>query len=357
VANLPAIFGIVAVTCLLVLGVSESATVNNVIVVIKVSVVIAFIAIGILYVNKANWSPLIPPEVVIGPNGELTPTGAETHSFWIQLKDAFGAIFTGDSSRRYGIGGLIHGAAVIFFAYIGFEAVSTAGAEAKNPSRDMPIGILGSLIVCTILYILVSGVLVGIVPYTKLDDPAPIALAVNEIGLGWFAKLVKLGAIAGLSSVMLVLAYGQTRIFYTMARDGLLPPFLSVVHKKFKTPWINTLIVGAIALSAAGFMSLDALAELTNVGTLAAFMMVCVTVIYLRFAHPNLRRPFKAPLGLFTPILGTLMCFILLMSLMTVEQTRTFFGGYVLGGIVLYFLYGFWNSKLVKDHRSAGPKG
>ena len=165
---------------------------------------------------------------------------------------------TAQNTGQYGVGGLITAAATIFFAYIGFEAVSTAGAESKNPAKDMPIGILGSLIICTILYILTCAVLVGIVPYTDLNDPAPIAKAVNHIGLPWFGLLVKIGAFAGLSSVMLVLLYGQTRIFYTMSRDGLLPPVFSRVHPKSKTPWINTLLVGALAAAFAGFIGLDA---------------------------------------------------------------------------------------------------
>src|ERR1019366_2377215 len=185
---------------------------------------------------------------------------------------------------------VIHGAAVIFFAYIGFEAVSTAGAESKNPGRDMPIGILGALVICTILYIATSAVLVGIVPYASLDGPAPIATAVDQIGMPWFSFLVKIGAIAGLSSVMLVLLYGQTRIFYTMSRDGLLPSIMSVVHKRFKTPLINTILVGVMACGAAGFLSLDSLADLSNVGSLAAFSLVCITVIYLRVSSPDLAR-------------------------------------------------------------------
>ena len=249
---------------------------------------------------------------------------------------------------RYGVPGIITAAATIFFAYIGFEAVSTAGAESKNPSKDMPIGILGSLIICTILYILTSAVLVGIVPYTDLNDPAPIAKAVNQIGLPWFAVLVKIGAIAGLSSVMLVLMYGQTRIFFTMARDGLIPPVFARVHAKYKTPWINTLVVGVIACGFAGFMGLDELANLTNVGTLFAFAIVCVTVVYLRYARPALVRPFKTPLFPATPIAGAVMCLFLLMSLMAHESTRNFFVIYLAGGIVLYFAYGMWNSKLGK---------
>jgi APA family basic amino acid/polyamine antiporter len=212
----------------------------------------------------------------------------------------------------------------------------------------MPIGILGSLIICTILYILTSAVLVGIVPYTDLNDPAPIAKAVNQIGLPWFAVLVKVGAIAGLSSVMLVLLYGQTRIFYTMARDGLIPPVFASVHPKFRTPWINTLLVGALAAGFAGFMGLDSLAALTNVGTLCAFLIVCITVLYLRYARPTLKRPFRTPLFPATPLLGAAMCFLLLMSLMAIDATRNFFLVYLAGGIVLYFAYGMWHSKLGK---------
>lgn len=346
--NLPALIGIVAVTTLLVIGVNESATVNNIIVFIKVGVVVAFIAIGMAYVNFDNWTPLVPERITLDAAGNVLPSTGETLGFWNELTEAFVAIIRGDNTHRYGIGGIIQGAAVIFFAYIGFEAVSTAGAESKNPARDMPIGIIGSLVICTILYILTAGVLVGIVPYSRLDNPAPIALAVNEIGLPWFAVLIKIGAIAGLSSVMLVLCYGQTRIFYSMARDGLLPNFFGAVHRTFKTPWINTLIVGLLAGTGAAFMSLDALAELTNVGTLAAFMIVCVTVMYLRFAHPDLKRPFRAPLGPFTPIFGAGLCFILLMSLMGNPHTRGFFVNYLIGGVVLYFLFGYWNSKLGK---------
>jgi basic amino acid/polyamine antiporter, APA family len=339
--NLPAVIAIAAVTGLLVLGVSESALVNNVVVAIKVTVVVAFIVIGAFFVNTDLWSPLVPAQVPPPPTGE----GA---GIWTEIGSALWGVVTAQNTGAYGVPGVITAAATIFFAYIGFEAVSTAGAESRNPSRDMPIGILGSLIVCTILYILTSAVLVGIVPYTDLNDPAPIAKAVNQIGLPWFAVLVKIGAIAGLSSVMLVLLYGQTRIFYTMARDGLIPPVFARVHPKFKTPWINTLLVGVIAAGFAGFMGLDALANLTNVGTLFAFAIVCLTVLYLRFARPEMPRPFKTPLFPITPLLGAVMCLFLLMSLMAHEATRTFFLRYLVIGIVLYFVYGMWNSKLAK---------
>ncbi len=340
--NLPAVLAIAAVTCLLTIGISESTLVNNIMVVIKVGVVVAFIIIGAPYVNPENWIPLVPEAVPAPPPGTDMGIGA-------QIGRAIMDVLTArEDAPAYGIGGLITAAAIIFFAYIGFEAVSTAGAESKNPAKDMPIGILGSLVICTILYILTCAVLVGIVPYQQLNNPAPIALAVDAIGLDWFAMLVKIGAIAGLSSVMLVLLYGQTRIFYTMAKDGLIPQVFANVHSKLKTPWINTMIVGVIAMYFAGFMSLDALANLTNVGTLAAFGIVCVTVVYLRYARPDMKRPFRTPLFPVVPILGALMCLFLLMSLMAHVETRTFFLYYLGGGFLLYFAYGLWNSKLAK---------
>jgi APA family basic amino acid/polyamine antiporter len=342
--NVPAFVGILAVTALLTLGVSESANVNNIVVAIKVTVVVAFIVIGFFYVNPANWSPLIPDQVPAPPPGSDMSVGG-------QIWTALGNVVTGQSrDSAYGVGGLIAAASTIFFAYIGFEAVSTAGAEAKNPARDMPIGIIGSLIICTILYILTCAVLVGIVPYTELNDPAPIAKAVNAIGLPWFAFLVKVGAFAGLSSVMLVLLYGQTRIFYTMARDGLLPSVFAKINPKTQTPVLNTVVVGFIAAGFAGFTGLDFLGDTTNVGTLVAFMLICITVVYLRFARPNMHRPFKMPTWAITiiAVAGASMCAILVMSLMSSEQTRNFFVPYLVVGILFYFAYGMWNSKLAK---------
>ena len=339
VFNLPSVVIISAVIALLVRGVSESATVNNIIVAIKLTVVIAFIVIGIRFVHPANWHPLVPAEIPAPPAG--TPT-----DLFHQILRALGEVFMGTSHSKYGVGGVITGAARIFFAYLGFEAVSTAGAEARNPSRDMPIGIIGALVICTVLYIATSAVLVGIVPYAQLDTPAPIALAVNRMGMPWFAFLVKIGALAGLSSVMLVLLYGQTRIFYTMSRDGLIPSVMSVVHKRFKTPWINTIVVGVMACCAAGFLSLDDLADLSNVGSLAAFALVCITVVYLRISSPGLVRPFRVPLYPVVPVLGAVMCLFLLKSILNKPQTGPFFLAYVGIGLLLYFVYGFWNSKL-----------
>ena len=226
----------------------------------------------------------------------------------------------------------------------------------------MPIGILGALTICTILYILTCAVLVGIVPYAQLDVPAPIALAADKMGLPWFAFVVKVGAIAGLSSVMLVLLYGQTRIFYTMARDGLLPSVFATVNKKTQTPVVNTLVVGAVAAGFAGFKGLDFLGDITNVGTLVAFGLICITVIYLRFARPDLNRPFKMPGWLAIAIagLGAVMCFVLFMSLMSNAHMRQFFGWYLAGGVIVYFIYGMWNSKLgrgiaVTGHEQPNP--
>lgn len=355
IVNLPALIGIVGVTALLARGVTESATVNNIVVFIKVAVVIAFIVIGAMYVDPALWSPLIPPQNPPPPEGS-------DMSMWGQITRALGDVVTAQNTSQYGVGGVIQGAAVIFFAYIGFEAVSTAGAESKNPARDMPIGIIGSLLICTVLYIATCAVLVGIVPYTELNVPAPIATAVDAIGLPWFAMLVKLGAFAGLTSVMLVLLYGQTRIFYSMSRDGLLPSIFSKVNAKTQTPVFNTLVVGAVAAGFAGFKGLDFLGNITNVGTLVAFGLICITVIYLRFARPDLNRPFKLPgwAAILIGIAGASMCFILLMSLMGHAQTRDFFLIYLAGGIVIYFIYGMWNSKLgrgitVTGHEQPNP--
>jgi len=282
------------------------------------------VAFGASSVVPARWTPFIPPN---------------------------------EGGFAFGWPGVFRAASVIFFAYLGFEAVSTAGAESRNPAKDMPIGILGALAICTVLYILTCAVLVGVVPYAQLDVPAPIALAADKMGLAWFSYVVKIGAIAGLSSVMLVLLYGQTRVFYTMSRDGLLPSALATVHKKFLTPWINTIIVGIAAMIAAGFLSLDALSELTNVGSLAAFALVCITVIYLRTTHKEMARPFRTPLYPVVPILGAIMCLILLMSLMAGRDTRNFFGIYLVVGIVIYFVYGIRMSKLGRGILVTGAEG
>jgi amino acid transporter len=322
--NLPAVFITLAVTVLLIIGVSESATVNNIIVAIKVTVIIMFIVVGAFFINPDNWHPFIPE-----------PTGVE---------------------KQFGWAGIIRAATIVFFAYIGFEAVSTAGQEAKNPRKDMPIGILGSLIVCTVLYMLTAAVLTGVVSFTKLNVAAPVATAVDSFGpqWGWLAKLIKIGAIAGLSSVVLVLMYGQTRVFYSMSRDGLMPKVLAKVHPKFKTPWINTIIVGVVVSLAAAYFDINYLGDMTSVGTLVAFGLVCFSVIWLRVKRPDLPRHFKVPWYPVLPAAGVLACFIL--AYIGVEQhIRVFFYWFIAGAVVLYFAYGFWASPL-RNNPSVEPK-
>ncbi len=311
--NLPAFLGILAVTALLVKGVKESATVNNVIVIIKVAVILLFIVCGMFYINPENWSPFIP---------EATPDG------------------------RYGWDGILRGAGVVFFAYVGFEAVSTAAQEAKNPQRDMPIGILGSLAICTVIYMAVSAVLTGIVPYTMLNVPDPIAVGVDAIGMPWLAFIVKIGAIAGLSSVMMVLLYGQTRIFYTMSRDGLMPAAFHKVHARFKTPVINTVVVGTAVAFVAAATPISILGHLVSLGTLTAFAIICFTVLYLRRKEPGLERPFKAPGGMATPILGICFCGYLIYGLLSDPVAIKFYLVYLTLGVLLYFGYGQFRSKL-----------
>jgi APA family basic amino acid/polyamine antiporter len=322
--NLPAFLVCSALAILLVIGVSESAKFNNAIVAIKVTVLVAFILVGGFIILKnlptytPNWNPFIPP-----------PTGVK---------------------GEFGWSGILRAASIVFFAYIGFEAVSTAGQEAKDPGKDMPFGIIGSLVACTVIYILVSIVLTMIVNYKSLNVPDPVAVAVDAFGpqWAWFAKTIKAGAIIGLTSVILVLMYGQTRIFYTMARDGLLPKVFSRVHPKFRTPWINTLVVGLLVAIAAGFLDINTLGDMTSVGTLAAFGIVCLTVIWLRRTHPDIPRGYRVPLYPVVPALGIVTCFALIFSVET--RILVFFFWYTIGAIVLYFVYGMHNSELAKGH-------
>jgi len=332
--------GIAALCGLLVLGVSESANINNAIVVIKIIVLLTFIAVGLQYINPANWDPFIPPQ--------------------------------GESWDQFGVGGIFRGASIIFFAYVGFEAVSTAAAEAKNPSKDVPIGILGALFVCTLIYMVVAAVMTGVVPYLELASPAPIAVAIDRMALTWadiplagapggklnmIAFLIKIGAITGLSSVMLVLCYGQTRIFYTMARDGLLPKAFAVVHPKFRTPWIGTILLGIVIAIAASFLPISILGDLVSLGTATAFAIVCLSVIVLRIKHPEMERPFRVPGGMVTAVLGILAC-LTLASFNFVPMVQhamndnplplTILGVYAVVGALIYGLYGFAHSKLAK---------
>ncbi len=341
--NLLGALGILVVTGLLVLGVSESANVNNVIVMIKVGILLLFIGFGVFYIHTENWHPFIPPN-----NGHM-----------------FG----------YGVSGVFRAASVIFFAYVGFEAVSTAAAEAKNPQKDIPVGILGSLVICTIIYMAVAAVLTGVVPYTKLGVPEPIAVAVDAMNLPWFAKLIKIGAIAGLSSVMLILTYGQTRVFFAMARDGLLPKVFATLHSKFRTPWIGTLLLGAAIAIAAGLLPITILGDLVSLGTAAAFGIVCLSVIYLRNTRPDLERPFAVPLGGIringiwlgtVPVLGIVMCLVMAAPLVADIIIKAMTGdpipaiilvSYAAVGAIIYVVYGYKHSRLSKglDVLDVGP--
>jgi len=313
--NVPAMFIVGLLTILLIVGISESAKFNNLVVVIKLVVVLLFIGFGMAYVNKENWEPFVPTQVADG---------------------------------KYGWSGILRGAGVIFFAYIGFDAVSTAAQEAKEPQRDMPIGILGSLAVCTVLYIAVALVLTGIVKYTELNVPDPIAVGINAAGeaLSWLRPIVKVGAIAGLSSVILVMLLGQPRIFYTMSKDGLLPPVFGQVHPKFRTPWVASAITGVAAMLLAGLLPIGLLGELVSIGTLLAFAIVCAGVLVLRYKEPDRPRPFRTPLVPFVPVAGILACFYLMSGLPVDTWARLVV--WMVLGLAVYFLYGRRHSKVGK---------
>ncbi len=337
--NLLGAAGVLGVTGLLVLGISESASVNNVIVVVKLGVLLLFIGAGVFFIHPANWTPFIPPSA---------------------------------GGLKYGLPGIFRAASIIFFAYVGFEAVSTAAAEAKNPARDMPLGILGSLAICTLLYIVVAGVLTGMVPFHELGGPAPIALAVDRMGpaFAWFAMLIKVGAVAGLTSVMLILTYGQTRVFFAMARDGLLPTMFSTLHQTFRTPWIGTLVLGGVIAVAAALLPIDVLGNLVSLGTAVAFAIVCISVLWLRAKRPDLERPFKAPGGSVTPILGVIGAMfmggpiLLDMVISTLHGDSipaVLLGAYIVIGAVVYLAYGLRHSRLAQGlpqrdvDQAAGP--
>lgn len=314
IINLPAMFIIGVLTILLVVGIRESANFNNIMVIVKVAVIILFIVVGAMYINTANWDPFIPKN-----------TGEWGH---------------------FGISGILRGAGVIFFAYIGFDAVSTAAQEARNPQRDMPRGILGSLSASTILYILMAIVLTGIVSYTALNVPDPVAVGVNAMGSGmmWLRPIVKIAAIAGLSSVILVMMLGQPRIFYAMSKDNLLPPVFGKVHPKFKTPYLSTIVTGSVAMIFAGILPISILGELVSIGTLLAFAIVCVSIIILRKTRPDIHRPFRTPWVPVIPALGALICLIQMLSLPWDTWLRLV--GWMAIGFLIYFTYGYKRSRI-----------
>ncbi|MDX1981881.1 MAG: amino acid permease [Bryobacteraceae bacterium] len=312
--NLPALLIIVAISTILIVGIQESARFNSIIVVIKVAVVILFIAMGYFYINYANFTPFLP-ENTSGKFGE------------------------------FGWTGVLAAAGQIFFAYIGFDAVSTAAQEAKNPERDMPIGIVGSLAVCTVLYILYAIVLTGVVNYKELNVAAPLVVAVDKMhDYPWLAKLMKLGSLAGLTSVMLVMLLGQSRVFYSMSRDGLLPGLFSDLHHKYYTPWkSNVLLMIGVSIAAA-FTPISQLGSLTSIGTLFAFVLVCIGIMIMRKTQPDLPRPFKVPGGPVIPVLGVIANLGLMAGLS--GHTWAAFLAWMAFGLCIYFVYSRSHSKL-----------
>jgi len=310
--NLPALAVVILLSAILVKGIRESAIFNSIIVVVKVAVILVVIGVGIAFVNLSNWTPLVPANS--GKFGE------------------------------FGWSGVARGAAVVFFAYLGFDAVSTAAQESRNPQRDMPIGILASLGICTVLYILVAVVITGVVHYSRLNVADPIAVAIDATGMGWLAALVKLGAIAGLTSVILVLLLGQPRILFTMAHDGLLPLFFARIHPRFGTP-VNTTIVGGLVVAAvATLVPVGVLGELVSIGTLTAFAFVCAAVLVLRYKRPDLPRPFKTPWVPMVPVMGIVSCLYLALSLPHESWLRLLV--WLMVGLIIYFAYGIRHSHL-----------
>src|SRR5256886_11376258 len=312
--NLPAVCIILVVTTLLVVGIKESANFNNLIVLVKVAVVLLFILGAAYAIKTANWHPFIPAN-----------TGQSGHFGW---------------------SGVMTGAGIVFFAYIGFDAVSTAAQEAKNPQRDMPIAIIGSLLICTLLYILVSAIATGVVPYGQLDVPDPIAVVADHAGMDWMGRLIKLGAIPGLSSVILVLLLGQSRVFYSMARDGLLPPFVSRVHPRFRTPWLTSIVTGVgVAIFSAVFNVREA-GSLCSIGTLLAFVIVSVGILVLRVRGPNLPRRFTTPWVWFVAPAGALSPLFLMAALPWATWPRLLVWFVI--GIIVYLSYGVRRSNLAQ---------
>jgi len=305
--NLPAAAIVLFIAWLLSRGVKESTRVNNLIVFLKVAIVLLFILVGAFYVKPENWSPFMP----------------------------------------FGWAGVFSGAAVVFFAYCGFDAVSSAAEEVRNPKRDLPIGIIGSLAICTLLYIVVAAVLTGMVPYTELNHSAPVAFALEMVGQNWLAGIISVSAVITITTVILVMTYGQTRIFYAMSRDGLLPTVFARVHERYKTPYLGTWVTGMVAATLAGFIPLGRLAELVNMGTLTAFVLIQIGVLVMRYKQPNLPRGFRVPGVPITPILGSLVALFLMFNLPPVTWTAFFIWLGV--GLAVYFLYGYRNSKLAQS--------
>ena len=321
VFNVPAAVIVLLVSALLVIGIRESANTNTLLVVIKSVVLVIFVAVGIAYVRRENLTPFVPPN-----------TGEFGHFGW---------------------SGVLRGSAVMFFAYIGFDAVSTAAQEARNPQRDLPFGILVSLGLCTVLYIAVAVVLIGIVPYTKLNVADPIAVGIEATGLTWFSPVVKVSALFGLFSTMLVQLLGQTRIFFSMSRDGLLPPLFGRVHTRFRTPHLSTMLTGVIVALAAGLLPLSTLSQLVSMGTLLAFTLACAGIIILRRTAPSLERPFRTPGMPWVPVFGALACVAQMVGLPWETWARLII--WLIVGMAIYFVYGRQRALAAREGRSPQP--
>ncbi|MBL6750757.1 MAG: amino acid permease [Nevskia sp.] len=318
IMNLPAATIIALLGVLLATGAKSSARFNAVMVAIKLTAIAIFIGVAMFHVNPANWHPFIPPETV-GPDG----------------------------TREFGLGGIATGAATIFFAYLGFDAVSTAAEETKKPQRDLPIGILASLSLCTILYIIVSGLLTGIVSYKELNVAHPVAYALEQVGAHTAAGLISVGAIAGLTTVMLVMFFGQSRVLFAIARDGLLPKFFATIHPKTKTPFGSIVLSGAVMVVLGGLVPLGKLVEVANIGTLGAFVIVCIGVMVLRRTRPELNRPFRAPLYPLVPVVGVLACGYLMVNLEAF--TWKAFVVWLVVGLAIFFGYSRSHSELARQ--------
>ncbi len=329
--NLPAIVIVAVVTFVLVKGIQESANFNATMVGIKVAAVLFVIAVGAFYINSANWHP-------------FAPYG------WTGLS-LFGHHVAGQVNSGGEPVGMLAGAAIIFFAYIGFDSVSTHTEEARNPQRDVPIGIIASLVLCTVLYIAVVAVLTGMVPYLQLDINAPVSRAFEQAGLGWAELIIAAAGVAGITSVLLVMMLSGPRVFLAMARDGLVPrEFFGTVHPRFRTPWKSTMLIGLGVAVMAGLMPIDALLHLTNIGTLLAFVIVCTAVLIMRRTHPNAERPFRCPMVPVVPTLGIVCCLTLMFSLPTANWWRLF--AWLALGFVIYFAYGRRHSVMAQERRA-----
>jgi APA family basic amino acid/polyamine antiporter len=325
--DLPAILVVAALTVILVIGIRESARFNSTMVIIKLAIVLLVIGVGAFYVDPAHWHP-------------FAPFG------WAGLS-VFGKTVWGMVGRDGAPVGVLAGAAIIFFAYIGFDSVSTHAEEARRPHRDVPVAIVASLLICTALYIAVAAVITGMVPYQQLDVEAPVAAAFQAVGLTWAQFVVALGAVVGITSVLMVLMLSQPRVLLAMARDGLLPPgFFGAVHPRFRTPWKSTIATGVVVALMAGLIPLQILAELVNIGTLLAFVIVCVAVLVMRRTNPDAARPFRCPWVPVIPVLGTLTCSLLMFSLPGANWLRL--AVWLLIGFIIYFTYGRSHSALAQ---------